>query len=90
MVAVYKCGTGCVVDAMEPDSVMSIYSQCPNLIRLERKTKKLQGQKSGICTGFLLKNQSNKNPLEYDKVLLDRLKFLHDVFNAYLVLLNIT
>ncbi len=59
MVAVYKCGTGCVVDAMEPDSVMSVYFQCPGLIPLKRKTKKLQGQKSGICTGLFIKTNKN-------------------------------
>lgn len=32
MVAVYKCGTDCVADSMKPDSGMSVYSQCPDLI----------------------------------------------------------
>lgn len=52
MVAVYKCGIDCVADSMKPDSGMSVYSQCPDLIPLERKTEKLQCQESGLSTEF--------------------------------------
>lgn len=68
MVAVYKCETDCVADSMKPDSGMSVYSQCPDLIPLERKTEKLQCQEPGMLTEFYRSLEQN------------RVKFLHFLF----------
>lgn len=59
MVAVYKCGTGCVADAMKPDSGMSVYSQHPDLIPLKRKTEKW----SEIWNLYRIPIGTSKNPI---------------------------